>query len=96
VDKDPVPPLVTGAVLLGVLAALGVFATGWLPWELWPPTGKEVTGLLIASLVGALVAWSSLAYGIVITAAKVDDIREMLRAQAPGSMTSGSSSEDVE
>ncbi len=90
VDKDPVPPLVTGTVVLGVLAALGIFATGWLPWAMWPPAGEDVTGLLIASLVAALVGWTSLAYGIVITAAKIDDLREMLRvrSQEPGSMTS--------
>lgn len=90
VDKDPVPPLVTGTVVLGVLAALGIFATGWLPWAMWPPSGEDVTGLLIASLVVALIGWASLAYGIVITAAKVDDIRELLRgrAQAPESETS--------
>lgn len=83
VDRDPVPPLVTGTVVLGVLgvlAALGIFATEWLPWAMWPPVGEDVTGLLIASLVAALVGWTSLAYGIVITAAKIDDLREMLRA----------------
>lgn len=79
VDKDPVPPLVVGSVVLGVLAALGIFATGWLPWAMWPPSGEAVTGLLIASLVAALIGWASLAYGIVITAAKIDDLREMLR-----------------
>lgn len=82
VEKDPVPPLVTGTVVLGVLAALGIFATGWLPWAMWPPSGEDVTGLLIASLVVALIGWASLAYGIVITAAKIDDIREMLRERA--------------
>lgn len=88
VDKDPVPPLVTGTVVLGVLAAMGIFATGWLPWTMWPPAGEDVTGLLIACLVAALVGWTSLAYGIVITAAKVDDLRELLRArsQEPGSV----------
>ena len=81
VDKDPVAPLVTGTVVLGVLAALGIFATGWLPWAMWPPSGEEVTGLLSACLVAALVGWTSLAYGIVITAAKIDDLREMLHSR---------------
>ena len=82
VDKDPVPPLITGTVLLGVLAALAIFATGWLPWGV--------------GLIAAVVGWASLAYGIVITAAKVDDIREVLRAQMPSSSTSGESDDDVE
>ncbi|WP_338748983.1 hypothetical protein [Janibacter alittae] len=96
VDKDPVAPLVTGTVVLGALAALGIFATGWLPWTMWPPSGEDVTGLLIASLVAALVGWTSLAYGIVITAAKIDDLREMLRAGSPepGSGTSAATDDD--
>ena len=55
-DKDPVPPLGAGILLLGVLVVLGVF-------------------------VGSLLAWALIGWGLLITAAKVDDIWEMLRRQ---------------
>lgn len=55
-DKDPVPPLGTGILPLGVLVVLGLF-------------------------VGSLLAWALIGWGLLITAAKVDDIWEMLRRQ---------------
>lgn len=78
-DKDPVPPLGTGILLLGVLVH------GGLPWSFPPEPGTDggdaVTLAVLGLFVGSLLAWALIGWGLLITAAKVDDIWEMLRRQ---------------
>lgn len=84
-DKDPVPPLGTGILPLGVLVVLGVFVHGGLPWSFPPEPGTDggdaVTLAVLGLFVGSLLAWALIGWGLLITAAKVDDIWEMLRRQ---------------
>lgn len=84
-DKDPVPPLDTGMLLLGVLVVIGVFVHGGLPWSFPPEPGPEggdaVTLVVLGLFAGSLLAWALIGWGMLITAAKVDDIWEMLRRQ---------------
>lgn len=87
VDKDAVPFLGTGMALLGVLVVMGLLVHGGMPWTVPPSDGDEdgPRMVLLALLGGTLLAWTLIGYGLLITAAKVGDIREMLRAQRPSS-----------
>ncbi len=82
-DKDPVPPLGTGMILLGVLVVVGMFVHGGLPWSIPPApdtAGEDGIALLVLGLfAGSLLAWALIGWGLLITAAKVDDIWEMVR-----------------
>lgn len=79
-DIDPVTPLSVGMVLIAATVVGGFFTWGGLPWNMGP-TSPGSTTLTVLLLIGSCVGWALIAYGVVIVAAKVDAIFDMLRGR---------------
>lgn len=79
-DIDPVMPLSVGMLLVIVTIVGGFFTSGALPWAI-SPLSEGATTLTVLLFIGALLGWVFIGYGLLVIAAKVDAIYDMLRAR---------------
>ncbi|KRE39270.1 hypothetical protein ASG73_02740 [Janibacter sp. Soil728] len=79
-DIDPVMPLSSGMVVLVVVFFGSLVTNGTPPWTV-PPTSDGASTLTTVLFVGSAIAVLLLAYGLLIVAAKVDAIYDMLRGR---------------
>lgn len=77
-DVDPVGPLGLGLVVLVASVVGGLLTSGGLPWH-FSPTAPGSTALTIVIFIVACVGWLLIGYGLLVVAAKVDAIFDMLR-----------------
>lgn len=77
-DIDPVGPLGLGLVVLVASVVGGLLTSGGLPWQ-FSPTAPGSTALTIGIFIVACVGWLLIGYGLLVVAAKVDAIFDMLR-----------------
>lgn len=79
-DIDPVMPLGVGMVLIAVTVIGGFVVTGGLPW-LMTPTAPGATTVTTLLFIGAWLGVVVLGYGLLIIAAKIDAIFDMVRGR---------------
>lgn len=79
-DIDPVTPLVVGMALVAVTLVGGFLTVGGVPWMMGP-TSPGATTLTVLLFIGTCVGWALIGYCVVIVAAKVDAIFDMLRGR---------------
>lgn len=79
-DKDPVPWIAVGLLTQVVVWLIGLLVMGGAPGPGGQEAVPEPTVVEVLAIVETL-AWVPVFYGVVILAAKVDDIWAMLRRQ---------------